>query len=286
MRMTMHLVSAEDHDWMAPLFWERTARWSRRRLDSIGVDGAAVDRSLAKITKRLAADAPMPRSAMMELAAGAGIEPSVQVRTHLAVLMVCEGHACIGPEQGGESTLVARGDWLGPTRPRDRHAALAELARRYFAAYAPASQRDFSYWAGLPLRDCRAAIAAIAGEVVEVRCGEATLLAPRGWTARSSRSSVVRLLGAFDTYLMGYTTRRHAVDVTGEQVILPGGGVLRPTILIDGRFAGTWSQKRSGKRLRMILEPFSPLDDELTRALAKEAADIGRFEAIEAILAS
>ena len=78
--------------------------------------------------------------------------------------------------------------------------------------------------------------------------------------------------------------RMHATDENGEQRILPGGGVLRPTICVDGRFAGLWSNKRSGRRLTVSLDPFEPLDDEVMDALEDEVADIGRFEGAEAAL--
>ena len=84
---------------------------------------------------------------------------------------------------------------------------------------------------------------------------------------------------------MGYASRSHAVDEAGEKVILPGGGVLRPTICVDGRFVGTWRQKKSAKRLDVALEPFAPLDEVWLPALEAEAADIGRFEGLEARLA-
>ena len=71
------------------------------------------------------------------------------------------------------------------------------------------------------------------------------------------------------------------MDEAGEKVILPGGGVLRPTICVDGRFVGTWRQKKSAKRVDVTLEPFSPLDDAWLPALEAEAADIGRFEGLE-----
>jgi len=92
-------------------------------------------------------------------------------------------------------------------------------------------------------------------------------------------------LSAFDTYLMGYASRAHAVDKAGEERILPGGGVLRPSVCVDGRLVGVWSNKRSGKRLSISVEPFEPLSDDVMEALAQEARDIGRFEGVEGVLA-
>ena len=285
MRGTVHLVAIEDAGWLAPLFAGRITAWSRRRLQQLGVEAGDRDRALDAIRRGLDAG-PLTRGQAMEVAAREGFEVTVQTRTHLSTLLVVGGIACIGPDAGRESVFVATRDWIGEPKRRDRDASLAELARRYFSAFAPAGERDFASWSGLPLRDCRRGIGGITGELDEVRCADQVLLVPRGWTARVPRSPVVRLLPAFDTYLMGYASRAHAVDAAGAKRILPGGGVLRPTICVDGRFVGLWSRTRGGDRLAVSLEPFDGLDASWSEAIAAEVEDLGRFENLGASLAS
>ena len=285
MRMTVHLIPVDDYGWLAPLFRERITRWSHGRLSILGVDDAQRERTTGAMRDAIERRGAMTRSELIEVAERSGFEATTQTRTHLMMLLVVEGSACIGPDVGRESALVATRDWIGETKPRAREDSLAELARRYFRAFAPASERDFAFWSGLPLGDCRVGIERIAGELRELRVGDETLLAPKGWAARAPRSPVVRLLSAFDTYLMGYASRAHAVDRTGEGRILPGGGVLRPSVCVDGRLVGVWSNKRSGKRLQISVEPFEPLPDDVMEVLAQEARDIGRFEGVEGVLA-
>jgi hypothetical protein len=286
MRMTVHLIPSEDYGWMAPLFADRILAWSRRRLVALGVSERDGRRALDAAALALTERGPLRRSEVMEIAARAGIEPDVQRRTHLSVQLVVEGHACIGPDAGRESTFVATRDWIGEPRPRDREASLGELARRYFNAFAPAGERDFSYWSGLPLGQCRLGIERIARELVEVEAAGERLLAPKGWVARTPRSPAVRLLGAFDTYLLGYASRGHAVDDDSwARRILPGGGILRPTVCVDGRLVGLWSSKRSGNRLVVGVEPFGAFEDDWWAALESEAHDVGRFDGIRADLA-
>ena len=286
MRMTIHLVPTEDYGWMAPLFADRILAYSNRRLEALGVAPRDRDRGLAAARRALARDGALARSEVVDAAAGAGFPVDVQTRTHLVVALVVGGDACIGPDRGRESVLVASAEWIGEPERRGREESLAELARRYVSAFAPATERDFSFWSGLPLRDCRAGLERIASELEQLplATGEVAL-APRGFTARAPRSPVVRLLGAYDTYLMGYASRRHAADEAGERRVLPGGGVLRPTICVDGRYAGTWSNRRSGRRLAVELDPFDPLNPGVRAALEAEADDIGRFEGVEAELA-
>ncbi len=213
MRMTAHLFPTEDLAWMAPLFSERMAAWSRRRLEVLGVPEKERERALKAIRRRLDSDGEMTRAEAMATAERTGLEVDVQRRTHLSVLTVVEGGACIGPTRGKDNLFVATREWIGEQRPVDPERGLEELARRYVSAFAPATERDFAAWSGLPLGQCRAGLAAIADEMREVKLasGDAAL-APKGWRARAPRSPAVRLLGAYDTYLMGYENRRHAVE--------------------------------------------------------------------------
>jgi len=41
---------------------------------------------------------------------------------------------------------------------------------------------------------------------------------------------------------------------------------------------GTWSLRRDGERIRIHLDPFEPLSDELDDALRRDALDVARFE--------
>lgn len=282
MRGTVHLVAREDYGWMLSLFGPRTADDSARRLGQLGLGSSAQQRALDLIRHALAERGPMTRSELAaELRAG-DIELTPERRIHVMRIAVCTGAACIGPDSGGGGTLVATRDWLGELGHPDREPALAELARRYVGAFAPAGERDMAKWSGLPLGECRRGLVLAGGSLAELDRG---LLVPRGSRARSPRSPLVRLLPAFDTYLMGYADRRHAVDPDGERRILPGGGVLRPTICVDGRLVGLWSSRRSGGRLEIELEPFAELRPEWHEALAREAADLGRFEGLAASVA-
>ncbi|MDQ3758496.1 MAG: winged helix DNA-binding domain-containing protein [Actinomycetota bacterium] len=281
MRMTAHLVPTDDLGWLEPLFADRIRAQSIRRLDALGVGASERDKALRAIRRALDVEGLLTRSDAMGVAERSGLKIDVERRTHLSVLTVVGGPAFIGPDAGGGRTFAARSDWLGPLKPRPREEALAELARRYFAAFSPATERDFAYWSGLPLGDCREGMKRIAGELEPIGPGDSALIAMRGSVARAPRSPVVRLLGAFDTYLMGYASRGYAVDQAGAKEILPGGGILRPTICVDGRLVGTWRSKRVGRKLSVALEWFSEPDGDWAEALAAEVEDIARFEGPE-----
>jgi hypothetical protein len=277
MRGTIHLLHAEDAAWMLPLFEPGIAEWSRRRLGQLGLSEARVERALNEVRRALEADGPLGRSELTERILAKGVKLDQSTRLHVFSLAVTSGIACFGPDIAGNTALVLRRDWLGRPPPHDRESALRDLARRYLAAFGPATEADFAGWAGLPLRDIRIGLTGIAGELSETRVGDAPAWKP-GRGAPRPRKGVIRLLPAFDTYLMGHRDRDFIAPPERWQRILPGGGILRPAILVDGRAVGVWSSKRSDRKLKVEIEPFDPLHASTAPAVEAEVADVARFE--------
>lgn len=285
MRKTVHLIPSEDAGWLVPLFSEQIVRWSRKRLADFGLDRDRQDRALAALHGAVEEDGPLTRPELAERLARAGFETANEFKVHLWLLATLDGELCLGPDRGGQTCLVRTRDWIGELERRPREQSLAELARRYLRAYGPASERDLVRWAGLPLRDGRLGLERIASELDEVKAGGDTLLV-LGRAPRAAPSPTVRMLGAFDNYNLGYESRGFAVGSENVKRVVPGGGIVRPAIVADGRFIGTWSSKRSGKRLAVTIEPFEELDAPTELALSAEVADIGRFEGVDATIST
>lgn len=284
MRKTVHLIPSEDAGWLLPLFSGQIVRWSRKRLADFGLDRDRQDRALAVLHDAVASEGALTRTELAQRLERAGFETANEFKVHLWLLATLDGELCLGPDRGGQTCLVRTSDWIGELRARPREQSLAELARRYLRAYGPASERDLARWGGLPLRDSRAGFEQIASELSEVRGGtEKLFLLGRG--RRLGSGPVVRLLGAFDNYNLGYESRDFAVAPEHIRQLVPGGGIVRPGVTVDGRFVGTWSSKRSGKRLSVSLEPFTRLEPEWEGAIAREIEDVGRFEGLAATVA-
>jgi hypothetical protein len=276
MRQTIHLLAADDVPWLLPLYDDALSENSRRRLTQLGVEPAVRDRALRELRRALSADGPLTRDELVERLERKGVSLDTGQRLHMFRLAVSSGIACLGPDRGRRTCLVMAEDWLGPRPPHDRDAALAELTRRYVRAFAPATEVDFAGWSGLGLRDVRAGLASIASELREVRVGGAP-----AWTleraARLPRGPVVRLLPAWDTYLMGHRDR-HFIAGPDWPRIMRGGGILAPAILVDGVAVGTWKLNRSGRTWKVEIDPFGRLDRATTAAIKEEVEDVARFE--------
>ena len=280
MRKTVHLICAEDAGWLLPLFSATIVRWSRKRLADFGLDRRAQDRALAVLHDAVDSEGALTRPELAERLERAGFETANEFKVHLWLLATLDGELCLGPDRGRPDLPGAHRGLARELEPRPRDDSLAELARRYLRAYGPATERDLARWAGLPLRDARLGFERIAAELRAA--GERFTL---GAAPRAARSPVVRLLGAFDNYNLGYVDRGFAIAAEHEKRVNPGGGIVRPAIIVDGRFVGTWSSKRSGRRLALTIEPFGRLRPEVEKALAAEVADIGRFEGLDATIA-
>jgi hypothetical protein len=285
MRKTIHLVASDDAGWLLPLFEPAIERWSRRRLGQLGMPPGEQDKALRAIQRMLEREGPLTPSEVAERLIGAGVELNNQTRLHIIGVAVTSGIACLGPDRGASACLVLRDDWLGKPPRFDHGKAIAELARRYLRAFGPATDRDFARWSGLGLTEVRSGLAAIEGELAEWRVGDHTLVSLRGERKRIPRPGQVRLLGAFDTYMLGYGSREFAVPPQRlDAVNEGGGGLIRPVIVEDGRVIGIWRSARRDGRAEIELRPFDRLTQEGRASIEAEVEDISRFEGAAATL--
>jgi hypothetical protein len=266
-RGTLHLVRSEDYPLLQSLTTPplMTAVTTRLGQDGLGPDTTA--RAVDLIDRSIAEEGPMTRAALRERLQRAGIPNVERAFMHLVFRASIEGRIVRGPMIGRHQAFARVADWLGPAPPPPRDAALAELARRYLAGHGPATDRDLARWAGLPLRDARAGLGAIASELRELGGGLVDL-AGRG---RAAALPAPRLLGAFEPSLLGWCTRDEILGAGEARVI--SGGVFRNFALVGGRGAAVW--RLSGGRVE--IEPFAPLDPADAAALQGDARDLRRF---------
>src|SRR6202035_5052456 len=108
---------------------------------------------------------PLDRDRLRQHLTARGVRTQGQAFVQLLVAASIRGLIVRGPMTGGKHAFVLVREWLGEVAPVDRDRALAELARRYLAGHGPANDRDLARWAGLPVRDARAGLSAIASEL-------------------------------------------------------------------------------------------------------------------------
>lgn len=178
-----------------------------------------------------------------------------------------------------------------------RAGADVRLARWYFEAHGPAAYEDWAWWSGFQLGRARSAFQ-------KVRPGLADIVV-EGWphpaytppasletdTSEREERPVVRLLPYEDGALKAYrATRSRFFDERSGARQQTSFGEILPSVLVDGRVAGTWSHgvggfagaldARAGRTARgLSAELFGPADravrDRLDAELARIAAALG-----------
>jgi hypothetical protein len=266
-RGTLHLIRSEDYALLQTLTTPPLVTSSSRRLRQEGVSEAMAERGVETIERALAADGPLTRQQLRERLDAADVRTEGQALVHLLFLAALRGVAVRGPMVGKQHAYVLVRDWLGPQKPVDRDAALAELARRYLVGHGPADDRDLARWAGLPLRDARAGLAAIASELDQ---REDSLVDLAGRPAVESLPPP-RLLGAYDPLLLGWTSREQIIGP--HKHLVTNNGLFRPFALVDGRAVAVWGLAKG----KVEIKPLGKVTKKALAALEREALAVERF---------
>ncbi len=99
-----------------------------------------------------------------------------------------------------------------------------------------------------------------------------------GGKAGGPRTRGVRLLPYFDPYLVGSHPRSRLYPGRAADRALSGGQAgTFPVLLVGGEVAGVWHHRRSGRRLRVTVEPFGRLTAGQAGQLETEAGRVGRI---------
>lgn len=276
MRGTLHLIPADDYSWLVPLTTEPSIANAHRRLKQEGVPDVQVAKALPLISSMLKRGGPLTRAEIAQRLQEKGIRTAGQAIAHLVWLAAAQGAICYGPDRDGERCFVLVEDWLRKSKSRERDAALTELAVRHLRSHGPAAPGDLGFWSGIRTGDANLAWRAIADRLVEVETTRG-----KRWVLRSKQNpaptGIVRLLPAFDEYLLGWKDRDLAVLAGHRAKINRGGGWLHPVVFVDGQLVATWKLKRAPRVSTVAIEPFTQLTQAVKRGVVAEAKDLAAF---------
>jgi hypothetical protein len=234
-RGTVHLIDASDWPWLqAALGARNRARFdaAMRQRGDHDVAAGMLDDIVAVLRDR-----PLDRAGLLAKLATRG-HPGLSQRSINVLMPWAAAQGLVAGLPDGRYRAA------DPPASVDAELALATLARRYLAGYGPAAAADLASWSGLPLGTARRALAAMGPTEA---LGELLAL-PGTLDASPPPPPPALLLAGFDTVMLGYRTRVPLVAAEDDRIILPGGGMLRSAVLIDGLAAGTWTVTTKGQR--------------------------------------
>jgi hypothetical protein len=292
-RGTFHLLATEDLPWLLSLFGPVFIAANQRRRAELGLDEDTCQFGIRLICDALASKGPLTRAELVEYLEKHDLHIEGQARPHLLQRAALEGLICLGPDRGKEPTYVLLNDWVDRWSQISipSHAeAMAQLTLRYLNAYGPATPEDMAAWAGLPLKWIRPAWNAIANQLQEIQVDARSI-----WQLKTQHMDQtalpglgVHLLPRYDTYLLGYHKRDLIIPPQYARRVNAGGGIVHPTILLNGRVIATWhTTKKNKSRLNIAIKPFEPpLPPVTLPGLEAEINDMARFLSIDAVIST
>ena len=147
---------------------------------------AWIDRVRAETMAALAANDPLPASALTKLvpdlalqlriAVGKKYEGTVGVSTRMLFLMSTEGDIVrtrpLGTWLSSQYRWTTAEQWIGGLPPIEPEAARAELVRRWLAAFGPGTTEDIAWWTKWTKAHVKAALAAVGAVEVSADTGD------------------------------------------------------------------------------------------------------------------
>ena len=202
-------------------------------------------------------------------------------------LVALQGRCCHADRRGNQAYLARTDQWLGaPLPPHDRDHARAGLLRRYLHAHGPSTAGHFAEWAGIAPAQAVATWHLLTPELIKVQAhGRAAwlLTADRDAFASLPQAGGVRFLPPHDPYLQLRDRAALLPDPAQQRHLWRAAG--NPgALLVDGRLLAAWHPQKTGRRLRLIVEPFSPLSRAVLAQVEAEAWTLAPFRGCTSVV--
>src|SRR5262245_39468864 len=162
------------------------------------------------------------------------------------------GFLCFAPSPDKNVRFTSPASWLpDPIERIDSNEALHEMTRRFLRAYAPGTPDILAlWWGGYGPALGRKLLA-------EIETVELDVEGLRTWVLRRDRTAlmaaepprVVRLLPAFDPWVLGASRVEGLLDPAHKALVYRPQGWITPVVLVDGRISGVWKHTQKGRRL-------------------------------------
>ncbi|MBT2227566.1 winged helix DNA-binding domain-containing protein [Nonomuraea sp. NEAU-A123] len=252
MRATLHLVTAADFAAFRPLLHPLLAG-AARRFPEIDFDAVAV------VAERLLAEGPHTFNELRprlenEFPGAYDRALGYAVRMLVPLIMVPTEDQWSFPR---ESAFALPG--IEPAAEPD----LGTFVERYLAAFGPATVADMQTWSGLTgLKSVMNGMRDRLEVLVDER-GKELFDLPEAPRPEGDMPAPVRFLPDFDNLMLGHADRTRVLPEEYRGQVVTKNLRVRATYLVDGFVAGTWQIKRTGRKAKLLITPFTPVSPEV-----------------------
>ncbi len=174
-----------------------------------------------------------------------------------------------------------------PAEPPEADTAMVELARRYLAAYGPATPADLAQFSTFYRPPAKQAFADLADELVPHTGPDGKPIFDLVGAVVADEDTPVppRLLGMWDNALLAHSDRGRLIPAEYRTAVIRRNGDVLPMLLVDGYVAGVWRPVERGieatafRRLSAaVWESLAAEAESLTAMLAdREPLVFGRY---------
>ena len=276
-RGTVHLMSARKHPLYAGVLEASGAADPWRTKAELGKDAAKLRPEIAKAAQgRVLGAKDVAELAEAWVAEHPDAIPEEELAKQRAVSWrtLLRGGDFVRVPSGGEWSSKAPDAVTGPPKLKAKGEALDAVVLAHLRAFGPAGADDIAAWIGWKAGPVREAIDRVAGELDELEHGRRTLYDVRGGARPDADTEAPpRYLAAFDSAILAYAPKhrtRLVPEGTFERIYNSGNLQIRPTFLLDGFVAGTWSSEVKGKKATLTFKPFARLPRGAKGALGEE----------------
>lgn len=276
LRITLHAVAAEDRAVFhrAVVHALRGSRLDDRRFTSTGQTAADADGVVEDLLDYLSE----PRTTSEVEAFLAERFPGV---TESRIWWALRTYAPLIHAPGGHPwTYGLRPTYLAAppsTYDGDVADATVVVARRYLAAYGPATAADIAQFATMTRAPATEALTTLREELVTHTGpdGKPVLDLLDGRLADEDLPVPARLLGMWDNVMLAYADRSRLIPAEVKSTVIRRNGDVLPMLLVDGYVAGVWRPVEQG----IEITAFRRLSSSAWAELAVEAAALRQLVA-------
>jgi len=267
MRMTLHLVAADDYP-----AYHQLARQARMRTWRKTYAHLDEERVVAELSAWFAE----PRG-NAEIRARVGAYPGVEDTPYAPILFARTLLPLVQLPPAGRWDDRGRGAaFMLDPRPLPAPEDAAELVlRRYLGAFGPASRRDVAAWAGVAQRDFAAAFERVQTVSYRDSNGAELLDLPGAPLPPASTPLPPRFLAHWDQPLLAYADRDRIIppELLSHRLTLSGD----PTVTVDGRVAASWSMSCADGVATVEITPHTDIPRSVVPEIRAEAERVARF---------
>lgn len=274
MRPTWHFVAPQDIRWLLELTAPRVNSVVSSNYRQQNLDDALFARANDLFAKALEGGNFLTRQELKQTLADAGIEVD-NFRTGFLVMRAeLDAVICSGPRRGKQFTYALLAERAPHARSLPREEALAELTRRYYTSHGPATARDFSWWSGLTVAECKTGIEMLGSEFSSEVVDGQVYYFPAAMPEVPHPAQTAFLLPTYDEFLVGYSnfsqSRTSGQEVSAELMF-------ESVFLYESRIIGSWKRTLKKNEVQITLAPFAPMTTDQEQAVFAAAERYGAF---------